>query len=384
MAAPAVLSFFDSLDHCRDFLKSDSSEATMRQCKRAVLEAYRTLTQERDWKYFLTQYTVQLAASYSTGTVAYTSSSRTLTLTTGTWPTWAAYGTVRISGVSYQVQTRTSSSALVLDANNCPVDDIASGTSYVIYRNVYTLPSNFRTLVGGVYDEQTASSLRYISPADWNRLDRATASSGNPLYYTVMSDPNLVGSKCIAFWPYPSAARTVQFIIARTPNPLLYTGYETAAIAGTVASTATDTAITGTGTSFAADMVGAFIRFSSGSTVPGGESDLNPYLEQKIIASRSSTTAIVTDSAMVNTLSGVKCRITSYVDLRPSMIPAFLRCCEWQISIQKGLPSVNNAERLYLGALMQAKENDADVQVERAMRDEFEYDPPNFTVGAIV
>ena len=383
MPAPSVLAYQDALDSLCDYIKSDRSEVATRACKRAALAAYRTLTQERDWKYFLTQYTLPIVAAYSTGTITYTSSSRTLTLATGTWPTWAAYGTVRIAGVNYQVYSRTSGSVVILAADNAPIGDIAAGTEYTIYRNVYTLPANFRTILGPL-NEQSGCPIKAVTPEQWNRMDRSSGSSGDPLYYTVMADPNLVGSKAIYFWPYPATAKTVEFLMARHPNPLTYTGYETAATVGTIASTADDTAITGTTTTFAADMVGQFIRFSSGSTAPGGESDLNPFLEQKIIATRSSATAITVDSAMANTLAGVKYRVTSYVDLSPSMIAAFLRCCEWQMAILKGLPTVNNCERLYLSALMGAKENDADVQVERAMRDEFWYNPPNFTVGAIV
>lgn len=383
MPAPRVLAYQDALDHVRDYIKADASETAMRACKRSVLAAYAILTQERDWKYFLTQYTLPLVAAYSTGTITYTSSSRTLTLATGTWPSWAAYGTVRIADVSYQVYSRTSNSVVILAADNCPIGDIAAGTSYTIYRNVYTLPANFRSILGPL-NEQSGCPIKAVTPEQWNRMDRASGSSGDPTYCTVMADPNVVGQKAIYFWPYPSTAKTVEFLMARHPNPLTYTGYETAATVGTVSGTADDTAITGSSTTFAADMVGQFIRFSSGSTAPGGESDLNPFLEQKVIATRSSATAITVDSALANTLSGVKYRVTSYVDLSPSMIPAFLRGCEWQMAVHKGLPTIVNCERLYLSALMGAKENDADVQIERAMRDEFWYNPPNFTVGAIV
>ena len=166
-----MLAFQDAIDHVRDFLKADASEATQRACRRAVLSTYSILAQVRDWNYYKTQYTLTTSAPYSTGTVAVTASTRVVTLSSGTWPTWAAQGTIRIGSANYQVYSRDSGTQVTLEAANAPASNVASRTSYTIYQNQYRLPSDcrriFRPENEGVWYES-----QYITPQKWNQLDR--------------------------------------------------------------------------------------------------------------------------------------------------------------------------------------------------------------------
>lgn len=71
--------------------------------------------------------------TYSTGTITTAGSSTTITLASGTFPTWAGTTTtgtsaINIAGTFYGVATRTSGTALVIDT----AVNLGSGTEYVL------------------------------------------------------------------------------------------------------------------------------------------------------------------------------------------------------------------------------------------------------------
>lgn len=89
------------------------------------------------WSFLDQRLELDINASYSTGTVAI--SSGTVTLTGGTWPSWAASGWLEVDGAEYEVSSRTSGSVIVL-ADSITV---ASGASYTLSQWEYALPSLF-------------------------------------------------------------------------------------------------------------------------------------------------------------------------------------------------------------------------------------------------
>jgi hypothetical protein len=259
------------------------------------------------------------------------------------------------------------------------VADIAAGTTYVIYQNKYVLPSDFRRLYRPE-NEQNWWEMEYLPPQEFNRLDRLSSSGSDPQYYTLYGDPNNLGSQVLGLWPYPSTNKTLKFIYSKYPGDLKFSGQEAASYTGTASGTAADTAIAGSGTGFLASHVGAFIRFSGNSTAVDGEAGLNPFIEQHIIASRSSTTAIVLDSALTNTLSASTFRVTSVVDIAPWMIEAYLRGCERQMAIIRQMDGMSNAEQNYRMALMQAFESDSNFESSRSAYNNQLPAPPSFRV----
>src|SRR3990167_4749175 len=309
MPVPEVLVLQDCVDHVAEFMGAAGDEKNARAARWAPIRAYQDLIQYREWKYLWKHYYVALEAAYSTGTVDYDHTGgtyeRQLTLASGTWPTNAVYYTVRIDSVDYAVEDRKSGTVLTLDANRNPGADVASGTSYTAFRSTYTLPGDFRAMASpSIANNYNAI---YVEPKEWQRLERHNSSTGDPKFWTVLGDDNLVGSMSLAVWPYPSEAKSFAFLYQRAGRKLSYTGYESAAYAGTVSGTEDARNITGSGTSFAGRMVGSIIRFSGDTAkLPDGEGGLNPWLEQKVIVAVTNSTELTVDSDLANTHSNTK------------------------------------------------------------------------------
>lgn len=117
---------------------SDSTTATyaLNAAQRAV-GRLKPWTELLDRKYFVT------SAAYSTGTVAVTFNSTTVTLSSGTWPSDVASGTYRfqlsVSDPFYSVATRSSDTVILLAQAYQGSTD--SSTSYLVSKPHYSLDS---------------------------------------------------------------------------------------------------------------------------------------------------------------------------------------------------------------------------------------------------
>lgn len=357
MPAPLVYTVQDAIESLVHTIGGGPTERLRMGIGQAVILAYQQLVDCHNWNYFYDAYRLQLSVPYSTGTIAYNSSTRVVTLTGGTWPTWALYGHIKVGDVVSRVYTRDSDTALTLDPVHTFNATIASGTAYTLYRNVYTLPSNFRAMYRPL-GENTGYIGQYIRPNDWHFEERRDSTSGTPQAFTIMGDPNLIGSMAIHVWPYPDAAETYDFAYQKSGRPLRYTGNAANDFVGTVSGSAGSAAITGSSTVVTADMVGSIIRFGDTSNVPTGRSGLYPYVEQKVIAARSSATAFTVDSNLDNTYSAVKYVISDPIDLPPRMLAALLRWAEYELAAHGDKRTWSSAERRFKDALIRAKEAD--------------------------
>ena len=111
---------------------SPTDGRSLQLAKLAMQEAQQHLMAERDWRYMDRWFKFTTDASYSTGSITYDhtggSSERLVTLASGTWPTWAAYGIVLINQQMYQVEQRLSDTTLTLTEQANPGSDLAAGT----------------------------------------------------------------------------------------------------------------------------------------------------------------------------------------------------------------------------------------------------------------
>jgi hypothetical protein len=98
-----------------------------------------------EWSWIKPTATLTTAAPYSTGTVTIVDG--VVTLVTGTWPSWAASGVIKVSGLTHAVDTRDSDSQLTLHNTSL---DAAALTTYVLSQLDYDLPSDFGHLEGGL------------------------------------------------------------------------------------------------------------------------------------------------------------------------------------------------------------------------------------------
>src|SRR5688572_7756730 len=119
-----LLTYSDLVQQILDAHGVDRSGLNERHARPAVRMAYRNLPQRHSWNYYYRQRQLQTVADYSTGTLEFDysggASERMLTLTTGTWPSWAAFGRVIIDSVHYDVATRESDSIITLAETSNP------------------------------------------------------------------------------------------------------------------------------------------------------------------------------------------------------------------------------------------------------------------------
>jgi hypothetical protein len=191
-------------------------DAEQKDIKQAIIRAYDELTTMRDWSYYHVHGRVILEAPYSTGTV--TSSGVTVTLTGGTWPTWAATGAyLKVGEEICRVATRSSGSVVVLDSTLKLKADV-TGESYTLYRSVYPLPSDFRNM-DEPSDEYNWWSGLYVTPDEAMKIERVSNSSGEPYHWTVIKDP-ASGGWAIKLIGYPTKQETIDFTYRRSATDI--------------------------------------------------------------------------------------------------------------------------------------------------------------------
>lgn len=106
----------------------------------AVNSAIAWIATAKFWERYKTHGEISLQGSYTTGTIAIAASSTTVTLTTGTWPSWAASGKLLISGKLYRIASRTSNSVVVL--TTAWATDALTASTYTLIRDEYLLPTD--------------------------------------------------------------------------------------------------------------------------------------------------------------------------------------------------------------------------------------------------
>jgi hypothetical protein len=326
--------------------------------KDAILSAYQELPLVRRWKYFYTRGHLVMDAAYDTGTVAYDdtggANERQLTLSSGTWPTNAARGQVLIDGKEYKVESRVSSTVVTLSVNNNPGEDIAAGTAYKWWRDTYPMPLDFLSADSFIDHEESWEPL-HGSPGSVLNRRSGNQVANRPMSRSFISDPDYVGVMAVRFDPPPDDTYRYDFMYVRCPMPMRVLDYST----GTVA--VTSTAVTGTGTSWNSDMVGSLIRFphSGVNQVPTGNSGLYPYAEQRIVTAVASATSLTIDSVLDGTYSGVKYRISDFIDIDyNTMREAFRKLCEYRFAENLSRQDQGTRYRSFEISLTRAKEAD--------------------------
>jgi hypothetical protein len=325
------LAYFDLVESLIVSSYGGPQDAEQRDIRSAILKAYNEVTTIRDWSHYQSHGRVITDAPYQTGTVSYNTSTRELTLTGGTWPTWATFGHVRIGTRIAVVSARTSSTVLTLDAGVTFPETITS-QPYVLYRLLYPLPADFRNL-----DEPTSeynwSSGLYVSPDEALKIERVARSTGLPYHWTVLPNPNGSGW-VIKLLGYPTRVETVDFMYRRTARPLKYSGHEANSRAGTIARTGDAVTLSGA-TTFVSGFVGSILRVGDTSLHPGPAESLNPWVSESEITAVGSTTSLTTaDSGTI--ASSTKYLITDPCDIAPHMQPVLDAACQYYLARIRG------------------------------------------------
>ena len=123
------------------YTATDWSTQEAADINRAIDKGYADFLAAYDWRFLKKFATITTTAPYSTGTITLTDGDATVTLATGTWPAWAAQGSLYYNGNEYGVASRTDGSDIELDA--AWGDDTVAGASYELRRVAYDLPDDF-------------------------------------------------------------------------------------------------------------------------------------------------------------------------------------------------------------------------------------------------
>ena len=345
------LTYFDLVESLIVSSYGGPQDAEQRDIRTAVHRAYDELTTIRDWSYYHVHGRIILDAPYATGTVSSVGS--LVTLTGGTFPSWAAVGGyLKIGEEIARVSEMVGSTQIRLDPA-MPLKGNVTGQPYTLYRTVYPLPADFRNL-DEPSDEYNWWSGLYVTPDQAMKIERVSNSSGEPYHWTIVKDPDSAGW-AIKIIGYPVARETLDFTYRRTARPIRWSGHEVAARAGTVVAT-TDGFIAGTDTSFAASVVGSIIRLGTVANSPGSIESLTPWEAEAKILSRADTTTLLTRTGLSHS-AGTKYLITDPIDIAPHMHAAMESCCDYWLARIRGVKP-EDAFGLYQRDLRLAMEGD--------------------------
>jgi hypothetical protein len=180
--------------------------------KDIVNDALTMLAKEHSWYWYESKGSLALVAPYSTGTVALTQGSNIVTLSGGTWPSWAASGSLRLGQEVYEVSARNSDTELVLLTNF--VTDSEAAATYVLFQDAYALPTDLYRMGDILYGTSWTWGRDPMSWMEFNRLkaDGATGST-SAFGWCVQRDD-------LWLWPYPTQARKLDFTYYRKPTEL--------------------------------------------------------------------------------------------------------------------------------------------------------------------
>jgi hypothetical protein len=183
------------------------------EIQQAVDDAIWMLCNRRSWPWLHTAGRVNLNAAYNTGSIAVTNGSAVVTLTAGTWPTWAASGELYVQGLPQPILSRDSGTQLTLV--NAWGEATASGLVFIIAQHSYSLPGDcqrIEEIMGGNTwpwgpDPVSAATLE---------VQRTLIQSGltYPALFAIRKDQLLV-------WPFPSANKMVNLTYFRRPASLV-------------------------------------------------------------------------------------------------------------------------------------------------------------------
>jgi hypothetical protein len=359
--APTLLTFQDVVDYLVNKKLSNQPQQVYRQ---AVASSYDDLSQRHDWKYFWKEHQINLVGPEKDLTITFDltggTNEREITFNTamtGDLLTNAIYYRIIIASVNYPIATKVSSTVVTLPEDSRPQADVAAGTACTLYRNIYTLPPDFKNMVAP-HGEDGVWGNTPVSMDDWLGIERHVSGQQTPRRFSIGPDPNLFGSMAIYFADIPDTAEGMRFMMRRFPRRLFYHGHEATYRAYTLTASADANTATTT-TALPAGMVGSVLRTGDTSNHPDSLYGTNPYVEQKVITGLSTTT-VTLDSNWANAAAaGTKFTVSDPIDLRPTMLEALYRGSEWKLSTLQNDRDEQQAMDTYFRQVRLAMESDA-------------------------
>lgn len=157
------------------------------------------------WSFFRPRYTITTTAPQSSSTVTIVNG--VVTLAAGTWPSWAATGTLSIAGGYYAIASRDSDSQLTLVDTTL---DAAALTTYELGRNLYDLPTGYDAIEGPITYPPDAGgyypNVRLVKESDIRKKRQSYEQFERPEVAAVVAvsfDPTVGSRRQIMLYPTP-------------------------------------------------------------------------------------------------------------------------------------------------------------------------------------
>jgi len=180
-----------------------------------------------EWSFLKPVTTMDTIAPYDTGTIAIAVTETTVTLTTGTWPSWAAtHGELIVDGTEYVISSRTSDTEIELAS--AWTEDTETAAEYTLRHNGnYDLPDDFGGIEGAMVIETTnyKPKIVIIGEGKIRHLRQTDYSSSDPFYAAVRPKAHTTtttGQRFeIMFYPTPDSVETISYVKRILPQMLV-------------------------------------------------------------------------------------------------------------------------------------------------------------------
>jgi hypothetical protein len=203
-----------------------------------ISDGLRRVYSAHDWSFFRPVVDVTTTAPYATGTV--TVSAGVVTLTGGTFPSWAADGFLFVNGRSYAVATRTSGTAITIADTSLA---IATAAAYQLGRPEIAMPAEFEAVSNdselAYYPDDSACYPSVMQRGDQaiRKFEQGGQMFDRPVYYSVRNvqfDPTVGSRRVLVFFPTPDAAYTMR--VPMLLRPVMLTSDSQQPVGGEVLS----------------------------------------------------------------------------------------------------------------------------------------------------
>lgn len=201
-------SLLERVGHYLFGIRSGFSADQTNDIKDCIKDGLHDVHTAHSWSFFRPLKEITTTAPYSTGTVEIVDG--VVTLTTGTFPSWAAVGSMYVDGEYYDVDSRDGDTQVTLEDTSVDVD---AGTSYTLYRLEYDLPTGFESIETRLTYEPGKSD--FYPPVEM-RDDRFIREkqqddpyTDRPVYFSVRTvefDPTVGSLRRLSFYPLADAA----------------------------------------------------------------------------------------------------------------------------------------------------------------------------------
>ena len=201
-------SLLERVGHFLFGIRSGYSSDQTTDIEECIQDGIRDVHAAHTWSFFRPVKEITTTAPYSTGTI--TVASGVVTLSGGTFPSWAAVGVLKLDNEYYDVDTRDGDTQVTLEDTSVTEAD---ASSYELGRPEYDLPTTFEAIEGDLTYEPGQSDfyppVRQKHDGEIRRLRQDDPYHDRPIYYgirTVEFDPTVGSRRRLTLYPTPDAA----------------------------------------------------------------------------------------------------------------------------------------------------------------------------------